>query len=1405
MMRPLCEILAIAFVLIAVAACTSKKREDQFVQGQGENLLLISDYQAKVIPIQTLKEVGSKTKNSLRVTQKNVSVQNQTLETLPVVNISPELDLLKQVPFKAKPDTSGRYEIIYKITDSYLKVLKRAAKVDLDINEITYAEGPKDDGKWEVPLVGYPITGFYNVEKALNSDNEKTHNKIEANRFNMKDAMYFRADFNRPELFEALQKSNVLPVEYFDGEWYFAATVVDTKQKDSAAMGRSLHSAGDLENSSRVTFFRTENSMKALSLNIDPRLEKITERTKIKDYEYQVVFRIPVEHKYFGQSKQGNDSGMKETVDDSTPWEMRKSLQLDLVKANSPYIRLHSNESTLVELSVTDDYFSFVLQDEDRQIRVRYSFSRRKVDHKYEARLFHLSDFKSFGFFKAKRKSLFSPGSTLTDQTLTTFLTRFDPNKPEIKYYLSKNSSLRLNVVRTAVRAVKSWDKAFELAYEGTGIAKRPRVTFAISEKGLAALFPTDGSAPKVLAEELERKDLGDIRYNILNIFDSILADGPAGYGPSVKDPLNGEIISATSNVWTASTRNLIGLRLRGFIRERLRKTQKFELLSLDRILQDFEPEDNGGPSSPAPAAEGNVADHTQGNSDSYSLYLDRLLRSQMKDANALILKDSARLLQQSKYRMYARQQNINNAIPVSVIETNLEHFCKAEVEALEKIMSVSQTPIDRNNEVDLINRCVDKLEPLHLQNTLVHEMGHNFGLRHNFAASADPENFWTDDELAKHFAGLFPPSSSVRMDTTSIMEYQPDDEHLLVVPGKYDIAALRFGYAGAVEMADKSNIRKISNPAKSLNANFSATRGEVPRAFKFCTDDDVVLDVDAMCMRHDIGTTPLEALKNLIVRFYKSVAQQAHIYDRAYFADDEAFALSLFENYFLPARRYMEELRVRYMRQYGKSQMHFENMSMEEVELLVTRAQGSDKEKREISEYYAATKLAYQFLSDVAMTPGKYCHLDVAGTYQLIDMEELRKEIYAKAGKNVISCQDPQAKDFIKAKYGSDNVVAEVGQFTNAQRISQDPNALKSKAEYRGFGLVRIMAAYALMLKEPQSFEAYNNGIVASFMDIPLFREDFVHQITDRVINGMDTDTILSAVSDKSAADSIFREFTRRAGLLDGRNPNAIKVRTIHKLFAQEAEVNSLIFMLAKYGMILPTDSAETLRRLVPFDAMIARNNELAKANSVRFIDMGNGYFYGPRTKEATVANALSLAFETKAFLDKTAIYSHEDINKYYAEMIAMEPRLNTLNKVTSGEFMDIFENLGKKMTADVVSKDTDSAEALKLRNKFILSFLADENKFYNRMVQFENAGWQAPPKEIIDRTKAEPFVTSMVKNIDPEYWPSLEDRIQAKHAEADRILETKKFFESNSHEFEARQRMLHNLMFAIAATVND
>ncbi len=151
---------------------------------------------------------------------------------------------------------------------------------------------------------------------------------------------------------------------------------------------------------------------------------------------------------------------------------------------------------------------------------------------------------------------------------------------------------------------------------------------------------------------------------------------------------------------------------------------------------------------------------------------------------------------------------------------------------------------------------------------TLVHELGHNLGLRHNFMGSFDKDNFYFDDEAVALGMNAAPAYSS-------IMDYSFSDFNQLKAFGKYDLAALRYGYAREVEvvanMKDQHGDMREIIQIKPIKTTLSDIEKELPENWRlknylFCTDENAGLST--ICNRFDEGTTFTEIVTHLWYKY---------------------------------------------------------------------------------------------------------------------------------------------------------------------------------------------------------------------------------------------------------------------------------------------------------------------------------------------------------------------------------------------------------------------------------------------------------------------------------------------------------------------------------------------------------
>jgi hypothetical protein len=140
---------------------------------------------------------------------------------------------------------------------------------------------------------------------------------------------------------------------------------------------------------------------------------------------------------------------------------------------------------------------------------------------------------------------------------------------------------------------------------------------------------------------------------------------------------------------------------------------------------------------------------------------------------------------------------------------------------------------------------------------TLVHEIGHNLGLRHNFLGSADKDNYYTAEEQKK--LGL---KGDVRY--SSIMDYNYSSLNGLSTFGPYDLATMRFGYNRTVDTEDGNRVPINGDILSEFLLNPNAPR---LKSYRYCTDENAGASIE--CDRFDEGSDDLELTNHYIETYY--------------------------------------------------------------------------------------------------------------------------------------------------------------------------------------------------------------------------------------------------------------------------------------------------------------------------------------------------------------------------------------------------------------------------------------------------------------------------------------------------------------------------------------------------------
>jgi len=1019
--------LALVVILgINLFGC-AEKRPEEFVQGQGQDLLAISEYQGKEFTVTT----GDALSNS-QVTLSQALIDNDIpagLDNMQLVQYQSSSPLFNDVPLRGRAHKQYRFN--YELNDQFLIINKIAPKEHIPFQELTYAK-KIGDNLYSVPLVGYPIV-LVRIDNIKTPVGENSNQLSEFGATRLEEASHFKVDLFKRIVFDAIKKNDVFPEDIFAGEWFYAATIVSAETENAVMIGRDMSTDFKAQSVSRIKFIKTPKSVRAVNTNIDSNIDKS------ETINLQTAIEIPVAWVDYRVQKNGRNFELKEEKlndenKDSKHWSERKFLEVDFAHTKSSIIE--SNAPILENLEISKGYISFTVHYTADQIKIKYAL--KKAHTPKAGRIYKKDDQKVYGLFTTEKHFIDNHRfHRKEDYERLVLMNRFYPDNNEIRYYFSSNTPE--NMKESGRIAIKAWNKTFTDAQ--TNI--------------------------KVVLDETKTVSLGDVRYNIINIIDTKDGSGLLGYGPSIVDSESGEIISATTNIYANPFREGLIESIRTYIKYRLGmfKNQNISTIKIDKMKVDKVLENGLEAFSKSNLTNKDSANKSQ-----------NLLK--------LVIEKNR---EQSKARFgntcnYQTQQK-------DLIE-RIEAECKSDLDSyIDELKESSSTHNEK--ELPVLETCAEKLISDDLVSTLVHELGHNFGLRHNFTASNDAKNF------SKNLLG------KVIARTSSIMDYQNGMVHELAAPGGYDEETIRFAYANTITLKDDS-LLKIDTK-KSLKEQLSAKKLE-KREFKYCTDEDVG-QTDPMCQRHDDGVNPYEVVKNIIEGFQASYEINGHRYDRAYSPNTGRFTSAHLQRTLLPLKLIHDQWRYHLAQFVAKDNRYLENFSIETFPKIL-EAMKNDKgvHGKNYREYYEASDLAYKFLKNLAMTSAKYClvkNINDNVSQSLIDFDTLRTDVFKQSGVSTKDCTDPEVVSFMAAN--NLTVLKAVGSNFNPLKKSLDIlDPEFEQDEIVGLANLRMIALQVLFARIPTYKQHAIEEFTPNFLDNPNYAMDLINVLTERVYYGV-------------------------------------------------------------------------------------------------------------------------------------------------------------------------------------------------------------------------------------------------------------------------------------------------------------
>lgn len=530
----------------------------------------------------------------------------------------------------------------------------------------------------------------------------------------------------------------------------------------------------------------------------------------------------------------------------------------------------------------------------------------------YEPIVYRQGDEDTYGFFTAEHETTDESYISGNFDQEFKYMDRVNPKSSELVYYLSDSFD-------------ENDDTKF---FKQITIDAINKINPQLKEAGV----------PQIVLKEPAGIHPGDLRYNVINLIDEPLSNGLAGYGPTAANPLTGEIVHGHVNQYSGVLRSISDWLWDSIVTD----------YNADRIVHVEAPsdtttttttestdtatastEESVSPEVASSSASSSDADRVAGKISASPASVETteqvLAAYQELDSNGSsddeisklsILKELETNLWEDNNMFPVTEMRLGSSIkemPSSIGGRTFdfqrsELWIDGEVGGdTGKLKKWAELSDDVKAELGIY------LAGVYYGKTIVHELGHNLGLRHNFKGSNDADNYFTEDEAAEYGLTAVPAY-------TSIMDYNPSMLNALPVYGPYDLAALRFGYKREVEKTvtttDEetaedvtfSEYVNISDYDKAIyNATFdsaslstedatknaAAYNGVVEalgttdtlKEYKFCTDGNVSLNAD--CNRHDEGRNVEEITDFKLERYDDLYTTRNYRGERANFDED--------------------------------------------------------------------------------------------------------------------------------------------------------------------------------------------------------------------------------------------------------------------------------------------------------------------------------------------------------------------------------------------------------------------------------------------------------------------------------------------------------------------------------------
>ncbi len=909
----------------------------------------------------------------------------------------------------------------------------------------------------------------------------------------------------------------------------------------------------------RVKIRLTENFMQILEVERDLRFASNNNNDKL-------TLEIPVKHTEFQCAKDNfGDCTNKEEVAADIPWQLRKNLKIEAQKITSGQLELlplmdfwsqaegcySEKSSELIYSKVEPDAINFQIKKtyltninclntldkiSDATVSAVYHYSLVKVksvlssDYKVISYPISSKDENTFGFFTTSRLNR-DVDLNPTDQSRIQIMNRWNPNRKEINYFLSDEFAKPEN------KSIRD-------------------LTFKTVEN-LNAGLDSAGVNFRIKLQQGQNKIPGDIRNSMIVLVEDPVASSVIGYGPQTEDPITGEIISARTVMFLGTIKtfikqtynDIIDAKKAQVLSKNEDKVLDSKLLSLsdDLKMKSLSKVNTGktfGINSKISEIN-NLKKSSEVKKDSVVLAKTDIPSSKF---NLVSIKNDLKSYTRNKNQEYSGQDLKSK---FKYLQEVKNCAFRAQADGLSAQISqklIDQFPTDAKPWAQLSDKekqnVIDIILPEVWIPTLIHELGHNLGLRHNFQGSEDKENFYSNEELVAL-------NIDHKIPFSSVMEYG-DDLKALPVLGKYDIAALRFGYNRQIEVLAKDGSASFVQIPETIE-KLELSKDQKIKDYGYCTDENV--GINAGCRRFDLGTTYTEITQNMINEYEKLYTTRNFRNgreDMSYFGDFSYAARigRVFEDL-----RTMLQVKERIKYRFGIPEGH---PIWQEIDFL--------------KDLNTASVLAGQQLARVIATPDLTCAISMkSNPSQIVAVFNIKQ-----VDPDALSCFNADLSNGDLSQFAPvTQVVAETGKLFNSKKDPNSRNNFADQIDVRGYWIDKVQALNALLKRQTPlykysrpvfTFDKYNDSFLNQSevgqpvvdMLLTIMQNNIVDQIPFRLPNGAVAELEISY--DLAESQIIEKHMSPRIADILGINadkPTHLQEQ-ISKVLAAEAKDNT-------------------------------------------------------------------------------------------------------------------------------------------------------------------------------------------------------------------------------------------------------